>query len=1115
MLLTSSSDFELGGYGIYALASTQGKENGQFIPDNLELDLLDPYYEVVSGVGYKLVSGTTSSSTWRGGIDDSSDPSKEDDVTDHSSVNYAFYKEMRQLLKSISTAVFELTLKDNATGKIEYYGDIDLDAKSVTFYLTEELTRTTYFKVSKIDLAYKAEAYDGPVSKYSEVGDEFDTSILISVTPADVTSHNTSHQFTVFAEDTSVHKVYSIYFKVLKASFDLEYKDQTGDARYTKTVGSTTTNTTVELSLTSASANPSPSNYTDYLPIGLNLKPYIRLDKMDGTVVDTLYMDSDYIDLSTRSGDHIVKPVITNHVITGSKATITMEISYKIPAGEYRITVSVCGYTAYVTYIKNANNQYTIEAHFGDSSANIFASSTTATSYVPFGRLYNNIELTDFDDDYDDETYGEFYLSYFSYSPNATVKCSATYLEVPVYDTLMVDGAATQVLLYNKYRYTITYVIEAEDIAINSGHKRTYTHIVEELDPYSNGSQFGTVTKDGEEVDPGSPTLYDQDAALDDDKVVSVKYQVGALRTNNGDPVYKTEISKARVQFNRSDANGALNEPRYSISYNMDNIYTISPYATLTPVEITADTTVAGSATLKSRFGGMTIKMSYLTDTGVYEFKYVYNNKGVWYTLDENNDLTYENDVVVSEEYTSTYDFPAIQISKLFSLDATIHSITFMDAYQGASAASTGVRIHAMRPTDKALDNATGEMVYTDILDDEQELYNDISVGADGDIVYDQKGTDYAATQYYDYYIVGAVSNAQLSNYAPTITIEDHALIFQYITAKIATSYGDGKQGNLTDAAVLEDHASTTYLYVPFTHTVVKDAQTVTVEDVFLVQLNGKTLTNVYNTKDFTTSSTAIGTLNMTLNDAKNKGTSFTSGGVTYTLNKAVFGEEANNYSLYMNYIGSPLDDHFWYVNYVVFSENFVRGNENIYLKYYHIAIIDRSNNVYFDVLVIVPVDFDITKYDTLYLLFQGTYKDATTSPATYAELAVGAYVYEPEDYTLNNVSKKAYKLRYNIQMLPSAYYYFNIDLPVGYKAEATVTNKTNFNAVNDYLGGNAGRMNYEGAYLPPSSIVAQVVQVTINVTPGDTGETNVWGITNSDVYTRRATLDNNSTVGD
>ena len=215
-----------------------------------------------------------------------------------------------------------------------------------------------------------------------------------------------------------------------------------------------------------------------------------------------------------------------------------------------------------------------------------------------------------------------------------------------------------------------------------------------------------------------------------------------------------------------------------------------------------------------------------------------------------------------------------------------------------------------------------------------------------------------------------------------------------------------------------------------------------------------------------------------------------------------------------MNYIGSPLEDHFWYVNYVVFSENYVRGSESIYLQYYHIAIIDRSDNVYFDVLVIVPVDFDISKYDTLYLLFQGTYKDGSVNPAVYSDLAVGAYVYEPDDYDLNGVAKKAYVLRYNIQMLPSAYYYFNIDLPVGYQAEATVTNKTNFNAVGDYLGGNTGQMNYEGAYLPPSSIVAQVVQVTINVTPGETGETNVWGITNSDVYTRRATLDNDNIVG-
>ena len=210
-----------------------------------------------------------------------------------------------------------------------------------------------------------------------------------------------------------------------------------------------------------------------------------------------------------------------------------------------------------------------------------------------------------------------------------------------------------------------------------------------------------------------------------------------------------------------------------------------------------------------------------------------------------------------------------------------------------------------------------------------------------------------------------------------------------------------------------------------------------------------------------------------------------------------------------MNYIGTPIKDHFWYVNYVIFSENFIKSTNNYtYVKYYHISIIDRSNNVYFELKVIVPNTFDVTKFNSLYLQIEGYYPVQNEVQL----LTLGAYVTNPVNY---GADKKIYTLRYDIQMLPSAYYYFYIDLPAGYEAEATITNdKTNTLGVEDYLGLNNDKINYEGAYLPPSSIVAQMVELTINVTEGSSTETNVWGITTSDVYTRNITLDNDTIVG-
>ena len=1059
------------GYGIYALASNQGKLNGQFIPDNLELDEMDAYYKVDAYVGYKLVDTASSDATWRGG---------ESDITVTTSVNYAFYKEMRQLEKSISTVVFDLTLTD---GTDLYYGDIDLDTHTITYYI-EELNSSTTFTVENIDLAYKAVAQPGARNSY----DKDVTSFAEDSTFTASTLNVISYQFTVFAEDRSVHNVYNIVFKKLTTTLTMTYSDGTDS----KTITSSTTDTTVTLNIKSKN---------EPLRKGLNLEHYLSfVNTADNSIV--YKMNFEFITLSALSTDHRIKE--------DGSAVATMVVSYKIPAGTYHITLSICGFEVFVTYKKEASSECTIVAKFNGENKNIFASGMTANSEIPFGRLYNNIELTDYDDFYKG-AYGEFYLDYFEYSANATLTVTAVKEAIDV----LLDSK----VIYQKYKYTITYVIAAEDG--DSEHVNTYTHILTEKDPYTDGDQFGTVTKDGNAVtyiNPSTEKMYNQTDTVTNDIVVSLQYSS------------ETE-SRARVQFDRANENGSLNEPQYRITYNMENIYLESPYIVFTATDVTKDENIAGSAGVKTRYHGLSGDFNSNTETGFYELMYTYTNNGKWYTLDENNRVTLNADnQVVYADYSSTYNFPILQVNKLFSLDATLHSITFIDSYKGISAASTGMRVGPMRPTktDISTDPKPGdfdEICYEDQLNDTNNW--GIAVDVDGSIDYHNftEGADYGSSAYKDYYIVGSIANAQLSNYAPTFAIEENALIFQYVTARIRSDYGAGKQvdqqGNLlySDAEILGDHSSTTYLYVPFTYQKTENGKTVTIDETFLVELagNGKTLTNVYTAKEFTSTGKSIG---KTIYQAatSNAAITFSYDGIEYTLNKAAFGKPTNNSSLYMDYIGSPAEDHFWYVSYVVYSENYIKSANNTYVKYYHIALIDRSNNVYFEVTVIVPADFDITKYSTLYMLINGYYKAGTAQSSTFEELAVGAYVYKPVDYTLNGVAKKKYSLRYSIQMLPSAYYYFNLDLPVGYQIEATITNKPNSNAIGDYLGGNPDNaehtLTYNGAYLPPSSIVAQVVKLTLNVTEGATTETNVWGISSSDVYTRRATLDNDQVVG-
>ncbi len=1067
------------GYGIYALASNQGKLNGQFIPDNLELDIMDAYYEVNSSVGYKLLEvGSPNNATWRGG-----NASDEDDDSDHESVNYAFYDEMKQLNASISTTVFDLTITD---GTNTYYGDIDLKNHTITYYYSDTLDSTngTTFTVSNIDLAYKAKALRGAQNAWDDDISEFIKTSTFKAYNFDVTSY----QFTVFAENIKVHDVYSIIFKHVTTELTMVYDNSclaAGDTNILKTVSSSTNDTTVVLDITSAN---------EKLRKGLNLEHYLSFVKLDDNSAETstVYtMGSEYITISALSIDHRIK--------ADGSAVATMLVSYKLPAGAYHIKLSICGISVYVTYVKEASSECTINASFGGRS--IFGSTLNESDLIDFGRLYNNIELTDYTEFYEG-LYGEFYLDTFTYSANASLTITASYDTV---DVMLDDN-----VLYTKYVYTITYVIQAEDG--DPEHSKTYTHTLTEKDPYSNGDKYASLTKDGDEVNAYSSgtELYDQDATITNENVVSLKYS-------------DSVETRARVQFDRADANGHLNEPRYQITYDTSNIYTISPYVVYTRTDVSEDEAVVGSASLKSKPRGMSVELSSSTKTGYYELMLTYQNTGKWYTLDEDNKITRDSDnVIVYVEYSSTYNFPILQINKLFSLDATIHSVSFIDSLKVLGAASTGMRVHGMRPVEgtstKPLD--ANEIYYVDQLENEANW--DIAVNSDGTINYAQKGAnyDYGQTQYYDYYIVGSVANAQLSNYAPTFKIEDNAMIFQYVTETIKTSYGLGKQGNLTDAQVLEDHTTKTYLYVPFTY-ITKDNNNNDVinHKTYLVELgtNGKTLTNVYDAKTYEAISGAA--INRTINQCatSNAAITFTSGGITYTLDKAQFGKPINNTSLYMDYIGNPLEDHFWYVSYVVFSENYIKSSNNTYVKYYHIALIDRSNNVYFNIDVIVPADFDITKFTSLYLLINGYY---LKTPATleFDELSVGAFVHDPQDYELGGVAKKQYTLRYSVQMLPSAYYYFSIDLPVGYQAEATITNKTNAIGIGDYLGGNPDNadhsLTYDGAYLPPSSIVAQVVKLTINVTEGAAEETNVWGIQSSDVYTRNATLDDDATVG-
>ena len=277
---------------------------------------------------------------------------------------------------------------------------------------------------------------------------------------------------------------------------------------------------------------------------------------------------------------------------------------------------------------------------------------------------------------------------------------------------------------------------------------------------------------------------------------------------------------------------------------------------------------------------------------------------------------------------------------------------------------------------------------------------------------------------------------------------------------------------------ILSNH-NTCYIYVPY-----QNSEGILVN--FLVELDKN---NQWGSV-YTIESNATGDPIYELN-GNNKG-SFVYGDETYTIHESA-GKPTNNPSLYMDYIGTPLEDHFWYVSYVVFSENALNTtsygeNDDMYVKYFHLSLIDLTNNVYFDVTVNTPLDFSL---NSIYLTFAAEgVEDVDTQTLITKQLSANVTkALETEEYA-------TYLLDNEIQILPTGYYYFYLDLPDGYKVTYEITNgKANKNEEDS---------GYKGAYLPPSSIVPQRICITFTVVK-DEHTLGLWGVETSDIYSRMA----------
>ncbi len=398
----------------------------------------------------------------------------------------------------------------------------------------------------------------------------------------------------------------------------------------------------------------------------------------------------------------------------------------------------------------------------------------------------------------------------------------------------------------------------------------------------------------------------------------------------------------------------------------------------------------------------------------------------------------------------------------------------------------------------------------SEAVDGHETTYSDIFSLTSRDIEIKNKTIKYStaakSTSITDYFALGTVSDSDLSYYAPTFGIEEHAQIYQYTTLAKLTAYGADVQTE-SDAEVLSNH-DTMYLYVPFTN------GTTTI--VYMVEVSSTgNWTNVYTTAfdgtngattkvgQFGTGITAYTAQNLAEN---NNYTSITINGYHVASETG----SISNQALYMDYVGSPVNNHFWYVSYVVFSEAALHGEDDLgNQRYYHISIVDATNTIYFEVELYAPVDFaEVISNQELYMtisenIYSDTVKTATRQISGYLVVQK-----DDEDNIITDTDTNShtyglalYKLKIKLQTLPKGYFYFYIDLPDGYIVTVTTDMENQLDKSYDKIGSSIE----EGAFLPFTSIITKTIALEFIVKEGTGDNATAWAVTTSDIYTRQA----------
>ncbi len=485
-------------------------------------------------------------------------------------------------------------------------------------------------------------------------------------------------------------------------------------------------------------------------------------------------------------------------------------------------------------------------------------------------------------------------------------------------------------------------------------------------------------------------------------------------------------------------------EPQYQMKYSLSGFYTDGEnveYGITAPEDLAIVTALAQS--------GFTAVVSDSASAGTYVFNYIYKNTATW----------------TDGEYTREYVFPEVSITKQYSTDALLGKITFLDSAVKLSTLATVM--YPTSPVRPGEEKEGNEVLYSFLT--ESDINNKIHVDSKKINYNGYEGTN-PESYIHDYFIVGTVSNANLSNYAPTFKINSYSEIYQYTTLTKLREYGKGKTTTKSDEQILSTHDGV-LLYVPF----VSGSS----EIILLVEYTDSAWGKVYTTDyDGTNAATTL------VADSVNEDKSVTYNDTLYNLADYA-GNPTENRSLYMDYFGTPVDDHFWYVSYIVLSEDALNNEDSVHFKCYHVALIDLTNTIFFEMEVSTPIAVDLT---SIYMNIIVNVYDDQTNEMTTKTIACNLI------YDTTEGSVKKFKFEYSIPALPRGYCYFQVSLPGAYTGTFSITSQGKENTNNNTAV-------EAGAYLPPPSIVMQKIALDIEIIPSAEVNESNWGLSTSDEF--------------